>query len=48
MIKLKTPLMGLVVSLLGLLAWTAPSGAETYAPTNWVNDPFNSDRKSVV
>ena len=48
MIKLKTPLMGLVISLLGLLAWTTPSGAETYAPTNWVNDPFNSNTNYVL
>src|ERR1035437_6305707 len=48
MINLKKPLMGMTVTMLGLLALTTPACAETYSPTNWVNDPFNPNTNYVL
>jgi hypothetical protein len=48
MINLKKPLMGMAITLLGLLAWTTPACGQTYAPTNWVNDPFCPNTNYVL
>lgn len=46
--NLKRPLLSLAGILFGLLALTTPASAETYHPTNWVNNPFNPNPNYVV
>jgi hypothetical protein len=48
MINLKKTLMGMAVTMLGLVALTTRTNGQTYSPTNWVNDPFNSNPNYVL
>jgi hypothetical protein len=48
MIKLKQTKVMMAVAMLGLITWATSASGQTYAPTNWVNDPFNPDTNYVL